>query len=76
VGVLVNNGHVVVIETKAGEGSKYTDKDYSEAGAKIVYSREDVFKAPILVKSAPVVEEDLPLLQISQTVISPFTCRQ
>jgi alanine dehydrogenase len=72
VGVLVNNGHVVVIETKAGDGSKYTDKDYSEAGAKIVYSREDVFKAPILVKSAPVVEEDLPLLQISQTVISPI----
>jgi len=72
VGVLINNGHVVVIETKAGEGSKYTDKDYSEAGAKIVYSRQDVFKAPILVKSAPVVEEDLPLLQISQTVISPI----
>ncbi len=72
VGVLVNNGHVVVIETKAGEGSKYTDKDYSEAGAKIVYSRQDVFKAPILVKSAPVVEEDLPLLQVSQTVISPI----
>ena len=72
VGVLVNNGHAVVIETKAGDGSKYTDKNYSEAGAKIVYNREEVFKAPILVKSAPVVEEDLPLLQMSQTVISPI----
>lgn len=72
VGVLVNNGHNVVVEHNAGEGSHYKDKDYSEAGAKILYSREDVFKAPILVKSAPVVEEDLPLLQLNQTIISPI----
>lgn len=72
VGVLVSNGHSVVVETKAGEGSHFKDKDYSEAGAKIVYSREDVFKAPILVKSAPIVEEDLSLLQLNQTVISPL----
>lgn len=72
VSVLVSNGHAVVIETKAGDGSKYTDKDYSEAGAKIVYDRKEVFHAPILVKSAPVVEEDLPLLQMGQTIISPI----
>lgn len=72
VSVLVNNGHQVVIETQAGEGSKYNDKDYSEAGAKIVLKREDVFHAPILVKSAPVVQEDLPLLQPNQTVVSPI----
>lgn len=72
VGVLVSNGHNVVVEHNAGEGSHYKDKDYSEAGATIVYNREDVFKAPILVKSAPVVEEDLPLLQLNQTIISPI----
>jgi len=72
VGVLVSNGHVVTVEQGAGEGSHYKDKDYSEAGAQIVYGREDVFKAPILVKSAPVVEEDLPLLQLNQTIISPI----
>ena len=72
VSVLVNNGHKVVIETTAGEGSKYSDRDFSEAGAKIQYEREEVFKAPILVKSAPVVEEDLPLLQMGQTIISPI----
>lgn len=72
VSVLVNNGHKVVIETTAGDGSKYSDRDYSEAGAKIDYRREEVFKAPILVKSAPVVEEDLPLLQMNQTIISPI----
>jgi alanine dehydrogenase len=72
VGVLVNNGHEVVMETKAGDGSKYSDRDYSEAGAKIVYDKAHVFKAPILVKSAPVVQEDLPLLEMNQTIISPI----
>jgi len=72
VGVLVSNGHNVVVENKAGEGSNYTNKDYSEAGAKIVHDRAEVFKAPILVKSAPIVEEDLHLLQMNQTVISPI----
>ncbi len=72
VSVLINNGHKVVIETTAGDGSKYNDRDYSEAGAKIEYHRAEVFKAPILVKSAPVVEEDLPLLQMNQTIISPI----
>lgn len=72
VGVLVSNGHTVMVEHKAGEGSNYPDKDYGDAGAKITYNREDVFKCPILVKSAPVVEEDLPLLQTNQTIISPI----
>ena len=48
VNVLVNNGHEVAVETKAGEGSKYSDNDFSEAGAKIVYEKEEVYKAPLL----------------------------
>jgi len=72
VGVLVSNGHMVVIEHNAGEASHYRDKDYSEAGATIVYEKAEVFKAPVLVKSAPVIEEDLPLLQLNQIVISPI----
>lgn len=72
VGVLVSNGHEVTIEHNAGDGSHFADRDYSEAGAKIVYSREDVYKAPILVKSAPVIEEELPLLQLNQMIISPI----
>ncbi len=72
VGVLVSNGHNVVMEHNAGEGSHYTDKDYSEAGAKILYDKAEVYKAPILVKSAPVVEEDMMLLQLNQTIISPI----
>lgn len=72
VNVLVNNGHEVVVETTAGEGSKYTDKDYSEAGAKIAYDRAEVYKAPIIIKSAPIMDDDLPYLQFNQTIISPI----
>jgi len=72
VGVLVSNGHQVTIEHNAGEASHFGDRDYSEAGAKIVYSREDVYKAPILVKSAPVIEEELTFLQYNQMIISPI----
>lgn len=72
VGVLVSNGHEVIIETKAGEGSKYTDRDFSEAGAQIAQDKASVYKAPVLLKSAPVMEEDLPMLQANQTIISPI----
>jgi len=72
VGVIVSNGHNVIIEHNAGEMAHFRDRDYSEAGAKIVYDRAEVYKAPILVKSAPVVEEDLAYLQMNQLVISPI----
>lgn len=72
VGVLISNGHDVIIEHNAGEAAHYRDRDYSEAGARIVYDKAEVFKSPILVKSAPVVEEDLPYLQFNQVIISPI----
>src|ERR1700712_1991129 len=70
VGVLIANGNEVSVEHDAGAGSHFSDKDYSEAGARIVYDRNEIFKCPILVKSAPPVEEDMPLLQQNQTIIS------
>lgn len=48
VGVLVSNGHNVVIEHNAGEAAHFRDKDYSEAGAKIVYEKAEVYRAPYL----------------------------
>lgn len=72
VGVLISNGHHVVIEHNAGDAAHFRDKDYSEAGAKIVYDKAEVFKAPILVKSAPIVDDDLPHLQLNQQIISPI----
>ena len=53
VALLVNNGHNVVVETNAGKMSNFQDHDYSEAGAQIVYSPEEVYKADIILKVAP-----------------------
>src|SRR5690349_1493163 len=59
VALLVRNGHEVWIETKAGEGAKFSDKLYSDAGAKVVYSPEEVYKAEIILKIEPPTIEEL-----------------
>ncbi len=47
----VNNGHDVIIETKAGLGAGFADADYVAAGARIVDTAEEIFaKADMIVK--------------------------
>ncbi len=72
VSVLVNNGHNVWVEHGAGESSFYFDSDYSEAGARIVYDKAEVYKATTIIKSAPIAEDEIELLQPNQVVISPI----
>ncbi|MCC7379465.1 MAG: alanine dehydrogenase, partial [Chitinophagaceae bacterium] len=52
--------------------ASYSDKDYSEAGAKIAYDKKEVFECEILVKSAPVSASECELLKPNQTIISPI----
>lgn len=68
--LLVNNGHQVMIESKAGEKANFDDHAYSEAGATIAYSREEVYKADILLKVEPLSHNEIDLLQHRQTLIS------
>ena len=72
VGVLVNNGHRVSVEKTAGEGAHFSDKDYADAGAKIVPDKKQIFQCELIVKSAPVSDEELPLLSLGQTIVSPI----
>lgn len=72
VDILVANGHRILIETKAGEGAHFKDKDYSEAGAEIVYDTKKVFEAEIILKVAPPSEEEMNLLKMHQILISPI----
>src|ERR1044072_1382911 len=72
VSVLVNNGHDVAVEHCAGDGSFYFDSDYSEAGARIVYDKVELYKATTIIKSAPISEEEAALLQPNQVIISPI----
>jgi alanine dehydrogenase len=53
VGALTAQGHKFVIETGAGEGAKFSDKEYSEAGAKISYDVKEAFGCNIILKVEP-----------------------
>jgi alanine dehydrogenase len=70
VALLINNGHRVVIETNAGKAANFLDNDYSEAGAEIAYSAEEVYKADIVVKIAPPTLEEIEMMQQKQTLFS------
>jgi alanine dehydrogenase len=70
VGALTANGHRIVIETGAGDGANYTDKEYSEAGAKISYNVEEAFKCNIILKVAPPTEEEIEFINPTTILIS------
>jgi len=70
VSLLVANGHRVRIETRAGEGSNFSDNDYSEVGAEICYDRKEIYSSEIILKVAPPSEEEVELMIGGQTFIS------
>ena len=70
VAVLVNNGHEVIIESGAGEGASFNDRDYSEVGAQIVYGTPEVFQAHIILKVEPPTLEEIDMMKSGQILIS------
>ncbi|MBI3233548.1 MAG: alanine dehydrogenase [Bacteroidetes bacterium] len=69
--LLVNNGHEVIIETNAGKEANFTDRQYSEAGARIVYSSEEIYKnSDIIVKVDPPTLEEIEWMKPDQLLIS------
>ncbi len=70
VSLLVANGHRVKIESKSGEGSNFTDNEYSEAGAEICANPKEVFECDIIFKVAPPSEEEVDMMPGNQTLIS------
>jgi alanine dehydrogenase len=67
---LVSEGHEIVLEAGAGEPSKFADHAYSEAGATIAYSPEEVYKADVVLKVAPPTLEEIEHFKPNQTLIS------
>lgn len=68
--LLADNGHDIRIETGAGNSSKYSDKEYSDAGARIVYSHAELFEADIILKIEPPNFEEMDVLKPGKTLIS------
>jgi alanine dehydrogenase len=70
---LVKANHTVIVQRGAGVGSGISDKEYKEAGAKIVPSAKDVYKnADIIVKVKEPLPEEYDLLKESQIVFTFF----
>ena len=68
--LLTDNGHEIVIESGAGEGANYSDNDFSEAGAKIVYSPKEVYENDVILKVEPPSLKELDMMKHRQTLIS------
>jgi alanine dehydrogenase len=67
---LVSNGNEVWLESNAGKDASFTDKEFSDAGAKICYNREEVYKADIIVKVEPPTNEEVGWLGQEKLLIS------
>ena len=68
--VLVNNGHDILMETKAGEGARYSDTEYSECGGFIIENKKQVLGADIILKVAPLNNEEISMLKSDQLIIT------
>ena len=70
VSALCAHGHRIVLETGAGDHANFTDKEYSEAGAKISYDVEEAFKCNIVLKVAPPTESEIEYINPQTILIS------
>jgi alanine dehydrogenase len=70
VGLLVDNGHDVNIESKAGIDASYADTDYSEYGGFIVDNRKEIFNTDIILKIAPLTLDEIDQLKGNQVIVS------
>ncbi|MEX0927757.1 MAG: alanine dehydrogenase [Balneolales bacterium] len=71
VSVLTENGHEVCIEKGAGKFANHSDHDYTEAGATIAWSAEELYKkSELIVKVSPPSKQECELLQQDQILFS------
>jgi len=68
--LLTHQGYHVLVEAGAGKASHFSDHQYSEAGAQIVYSPEEVYKSDLLLKVAPPTPSEIDLMHPKQTLVS------
>lgn len=70
VAALTAHGHRVLMEAGAGKKANFSDKDYSEAGAKITSDTKKVFSCPMILKVEPPTLEELEIMNPQTIVIS------
>jgi alanine dehydrogenase len=70
VAALSAHGHRVVLETGAGLGSNFSDKDYSEAGAKISYDVNEAFGCNIILKVSSPSQTEIDMMNPQSVLFS------
>ncbi|MCE2790065.1 MAG: alanine dehydrogenase [Saprospiraceae bacterium] len=69
----VRHGHSVYIQTHAGDGSGFSDDDYSEAGAQILPTIEEVYRiAEMIIKVKEPIEKEYSLIRPDQLLFTYF----
>ena len=74
-GLLVENGARVLIEEGAGTPANFQDRQYSELGAEIIKSKEEVYQADIILKVAPPSISEIKFMKDRQLLISALHLR-
>ncbi len=68
---LTGQGVTVFVQSGAGVDSGWADHQYSEAGASIVYSPEEIWgRSDVLMKISPLEREEVDLIRDDQTILS------
>lgn len=71
VSLLRANGHEVFVEKGAGNEANFSDHEYTEAGAEIAYSPQELYKkSDLIVKVAPPCAEEYDYLEPNHTIFS------
>ena len=68
--VLIANGHQIIVEAGAGEGSFFTDLQYSEAGARITPNAQEAFEQDLVLKINPPTSDEIELLKMNTYLVS------
>lgn len=69
--LIVRSKFTVLVEKNAGIGANYSDLDYSELGAKIIESNEELLrKSHIVCKIAPLDESEINMISPGSIIIS------
>jgi len=68
--VLVEHGHEIIIEAGAGQGSFFTDLQYSESGARITQDSKEAFSQDLVLKVNPPTEEEIDYFKPNTYLVS------
>ncbi|WP_343660886.1 alanine dehydrogenase [Chryseobacterium sp.] len=68
--VLVEHGHEIIIESGAGQGSFFTDLQYSESGARITNDPKEAFGQDLILKINPPTEEEIEYMKPNTYLVS------